>query len=64
MRIFPPDPEIGLYRTGFGKGPDLFKRIKAFSNLVERVENPLVIALDGPWGSGKIYFLRRSVGAR
>uniref|UniRef100_UPI0031017D04 KAP family P-loop NTPase fold protein n=1 Tax=Neorhizobium sp. EC2-8 TaxID=3129230 RepID=UPI0031017D04 len=30
---------------------------------MERVEDPIVLAVDGPWGSGKSYFLKRWVGA-
>jgi energy-coupling factor transporter ATP-binding protein EcfA2 len=33
------------------------------SDIVERIEDPLVISLDGPWGCGKSYFLKRWVGA-
>ena len=54
MKLFPPDPPIELYKTGFVD--DRFDRAstgKALSELVERVEDPLVIALDGDWGSGK-----------
>lgn len=65
MKLFPPEPEISLYETGFG-GDDPFNRIgtgRSLSELVERIEDPLVIALDGGWGSGKTWFLRRWVGA-
>ncbi|WP_323034692.1 KAP family P-loop NTPase fold protein [Pararhodobacter sp.] len=65
MRLYPPDPEVKLYETFFGED-DPFNRIatsKALSDLVERIEDPLVIALDGQWGSGKTYFLKRWVGS-
>lgn len=65
MKLFPPDPEINLYEVGFGTD-DPFNRIgtsKSLSELVERIEDPLVIALDGGWGSGKTWFLKRWVGA-
>ena len=65
MRLFPPDPDIKLYETGFGID-DQFNRNdagKSLSDLVERIENPLVIALNGEWGSGKTWFLKRWVGA-
>lgn len=65
MKLVPPDPEITLYETGFG-ADDQFNRIgtsKSLSDLVERIEDPLVIALDGGWGSGKTWFLKRWVGA-
>lgn len=65
MKLFPPEPEISLYETGFGDD-DPFNRIgtgRSLSELVERIEDPLVIALDGGWGSGKTWFLKRWVGA-
>jgi len=65
VKLFPPDPEITLYATGFGAN-DPFNRKgtgKSLSDLVERIEDPLVIALDGGWGSGKTWFLKRWVGA-
>lgn len=65
MKLFPPDPEVDLYDVGFG-GRDPFNRIetgKSLSDLVERIEDPLVVALDGGWGSGKTWFLKRWVGA-
>jgi hypothetical protein len=65
MKLFPPDPEIVLYETGFGTD-DPFNRIgtgRSLSDLVERIDDPLVIALDGGWGSGKTWFLKRWVGA-
>ncbi|KAA0684894.1 P-loop NTPase fold protein [Azospirillum brasilense] len=33
-----------------------------FANLVQRIDEPLVIALDGPWGSGKSPFARQWAG--
>lgn len=65
MKLYPPEPQIDLYREGF-QSKDLLNRqptSKSLSSLVERFEDPLVIVLDGPWGSGKSYFLRRWVGA-
>ncbi|MGH1330284.1 MAG: KAP family P-loop NTPase fold protein [Paracoccaceae bacterium] len=65
MKLFPPDPKIKLYKQGFPE-PDLFNRAafgKQVSALVERIEDPMVIALDGQWGSGKSYFLKCWVGA-
>lgn len=55
MKLFPPDPEIVLYETGFGT-EDAFNRIgtgKSLSDLVERIEDPLVIALDGGWAAAR-----------
>lgn len=65
MKLYPPESKINLYEEGFGAA-DLLNRKptgKALSDLVERIEDPLVVVLDGPWGSGKSYFLRRWVGA-
>lgn len=65
MKLFPPDPEIEMYKTGFGE-TDFFNRKgtgQSLSRLVERIEDPLVIALDGEWGCGKTWFLKRWVGA-
>jgi KAP family P-loop domain len=63
MRLTPPPPAIG--ETGFAKENDLFE-LREFgerpANLVCRVNEPLVIALDGPWGGGKSTFLRQWTG--
>lgn len=64
MRFLPPDEQIDLYSTGFSE--DLLGRTKMskqLSELLERIEDPLVIALDGGWGTGKSYFLKRWVAA-
>ena len=65
MKLFPPEPKVDLYNEGFGADDFLNRKPtgKALSDLVERIEDPLVIVLDGPWGSGKSYFLTRWVGA-
>lgn len=65
MKLYPPDLELTLYEIGFGTD-DPFDRLgtsKSLSNLVERIEDPLVIALDGGWGSGKTWFLKRWIAA-
>lgn len=65
MKLYPPDSELILYETGFG-ADDPFDRLgtsRSLSNLVERIEDPLVIALDGGWGSGKTWFLKRWIAA-
>lgn len=65
MRISPPDVEISLYEDGF-QNYDLLSRRKQgkdLSDLVEKIDEPLVIAIDGPWGSGKTFFLKCWVGA-
>jgi len=62
-RLTPKEPEFKLYKTGFDG--DLLDRAAsgvALSGLVERIEDPMVIALDGGWGTGKSWFLKRWVG--
>ncbi len=64
MRFLPPDEHVELYETCFEN--DLLGRekiSKALSGVLDRIEDPLVIALDGRWGTGKTYFLKRWVGA-
>jgi hypothetical protein len=65
MRLFPTEPSFDLYEDGF-EGNDILGRAatgKKLSELLERIEDPLVVALDGKWGTGKTYFLKRWVGA-
>lgn len=65
MHFLPPEHEVDLYKEGFGDD-DLLERAsfgKSLSNFVEKVEDPLVIAIDGEWGQGKSFFLKRWVGA-
>jgi len=64
--IIVPEPDIDLYKTGFEEDVDLLRREdtgKSLSELVMRIDDPLVIALDGGWGSGKSFFLKCWVGA-
>lgn len=64
--ITPPEPAIHLYNDGFDPEIDLLDRAatgKSLSDLVMRIDDPLVIALDGGWGSGKSFFLKCWVGA-
>jgi len=60
------EQKIDLYKDGFeDERNDLLQRRKtgkALSSLLNGVEDPLVVALDGQWGSGKTYFLKRWVG--
>lgn len=64
MRIFVPPLEIGD-EEGFTPEKDLFGR-KDFGDgltrLIINVDDPLVIALDGQWGSGKTTFLKMWAG--
>ena len=72
MRIFPSEPIFSIGEVGFD-GTDSENRPldrlgrkpvgKQLSDLLERVEQPLVVALDGGWGSGKSHFLKLWVGA-
>lgn len=64
MRIYPPALEIGD-QEGFDQEKDLFGRAglaSGMTHLMQSVENPLVVALDGPWGSGKTTFLKMWAG--
>ncbi|KZK85838.1 KAP family P-loop domain protein [Pseudovibrio sp. Ad13] len=64
MRLFPQDNEVVLYESGFED--DLLGRdklSKQLSELIEKIEDPLVLALDDKWGSGKSFFLKRWVAA-
>ncbi|MDG3576975.1 P-loop NTPase fold protein [Rhizobium sp. YJ-22] len=56
---------MALYEEGFGESDLLGRKAtgQRISELLERVEDPIVLAVDGPWGSGKSYFLKRWVGA-
>ena len=59
------EQKINLYKDGFeDKRNDLlFRRKKGatLSWLLNNIEDPLVVALEGQWGSGKTYFLKRWV---
>lgn len=64
MKVVPTEPTVDLYKDGFEE-TDILQRKQtgdALSDLVNRIDDPLVIALDGKWGTGKTYFLKRWVG--
>jgi hypothetical protein len=64
MKLFPQDIDVVLYETGFED--DILERksiSKQLSDFVERIEDPVVLALDDKWGSGKTFFLKRWVAA-
>lgn len=72
MRIFPSEPNIRIGEVGFDSTDSEnrpYDRLgrkpigKQLSELVERVDQPLVVALDGDWGSGKSHFLKLWAGA-
>ena len=64
MRLTVPEPKIELYKDGFDEHDQLSRKPtgEKLSDLVERIDDPLVIALDGSWGSGKSFFLKCWVG--
>lgn len=64
MRIFPPTIEVAD-DEGFTHDKDIFKRAefgKGLASLVGAVDDPLVMVLDGPWGSGKTTFIKMWAG--
>ena len=64
MKVYPKPLEIGK-EEGFSTDKDLFGKAglaRGMSHLVETVEDPLVIAFDGQWGSGKTTFLKMWAG--
>ncbi|MCA3442642.1 MAG: hypothetical protein INF52_04600 [Rhodobacter sp.] len=72
MRLAPPEPDFTPRDKGFddkdatGLRYDLPGRKavgRRLSDLVQRIEEPLVIARDGGWGSGKSHFLRQWTSA-
>ena len=72
MKLFPEDPIFSIGEVGFD-GKDANERPydvlgrkplgQKLTDLVERINQPLVIALDGGWGSGKSHFLKLWAGA-
>lgn len=63
MKLLPIQKTVKLYETKFEDDIlDREKFAKQLNELMEKAEDPLVIALDGKWGSGKSYFLQRWVG--
>lgn len=64
MKLFPPPLTVGD-NEGFSKEKDIFNRQelgKGLMALVQNLETPLVIALDGAWGTGKSTFLKMWAG--
>ena len=65
MRLRPLEANVDLYKQGF-EDDDILDRQELsarLSALLDRVEGSTVVAVDGPWGCGKTYFLQRWVGA-
>lgn len=64
MHIFPPKIDVSDLE-GFDPDKDIFKRAQfgvGLANLVRAVEDPMVIAFDGQWGSGKTTFIKMWAG--
>lgn len=64
MRIFPPSLEIDDHE-GFDPGKDIFQRAffgKGIANLLGSSDDPLIIVLDAPWGTGKTTFIKMLAG--
>jgi hypothetical protein len=64
MLLFPPPLNIGELE-GFANDKDMFGRAvigTGLTNLISSVTAPLVIAIDGQWGSGKTTFLKMWAG--
>ena len=63
MTLLTATEDFVIYETGFEKDTlDRKKFADQLSELITKVTEPFVIALDGKWGSGKSYFLQRWVG--
>ena len=64
MRLFPPDLEIGQ-EEGFDQEKDIFGRRQfgyKLTKIVQALEHPAVLLLDGYWGTGKTTFIKMWLG--
>ena len=64
MRLTLPEPDIPE-DEGFTEKNDIFKYREfgeRLANLVSSINEPLVINLDAPWGSGKTVFIKQWAG--
>ena len=64
MRIFPRPLQIGD-TEGFTPETDIFGRQElgvGLTNLLASIKDPMVVAIDGQWGSGKTTFLKMWAG--
>ncbi|MFG1224339.1 KAP family P-loop NTPase fold protein [Xanthobacter wiegelii] len=64
MRILPPLLDIGE-TEGFSPQKDIFKRAefgRGLTKLISETDDPLIILLDSPWGTGKTTFLEMWAG--
>lgn len=65
MKMPTVDKSVVLYEQGFDEN-DILQRSELgqkLSNLVNQIDGPFVVAVDGQWGTGKTYFLQRWLGA-
>ncbi|MEP4248489.1 P-loop NTPase fold protein [Tateyamaria sp.] len=65
MSLVPKSAYPKLHKDGFGENDvyGLANDGKQLSTALNQTKEPLVIAVDGPWGSGKSHFLRAWTGA-
>ncbi len=64
MRLTPSAPDIRP-DDGFKPETDIFGYEafgRRFANLVQNIDQPLTLLLEGPWGSGKSIFMRQWAG--
>lgn len=64
MLLYPPEPQFGN-DDGFTEDNDIFglrEFGESLTNLVTNIDQPLVLTLDGPWGSGKSTFAKQWAG--
>jgi len=64
MRILPPLLDISE-TEGFSPQKDIFKRAefgRGLTKLINETDDPLIILLDSPWGTGKTTFLEMWAG--
>lgn len=58
-RLTIPEPNIDIYKNGFGKHKILLDRSQQgehLSHIVETLDDPNTIAVDGAWGLEKAIF--------
>ena len=65
MKFHIPEPEINIGKDGFEGHCKLGRKEmgEKLSSLLSAIEDPIVVALDAPWGSGKSHFLKCWCGA-
>lgn len=60
MHLFPAEPEITLYKDGLDKLTTLPRRVEGqrLTDLLDKTSDPLTVAVNGAWGTGKTVFLK------